>query len=166
MKKLIIAAAIVCAAVASQASSCAWSVSAAKAQDGQIVYLLTAISSEYTSLKAFADTAIDYGTVSKVGVKYKIATRTPTDKSVTTTANYYLAIVDGNTITYLDVSTAMRATVYDPPSPAPEAYTAAFADIAGSTTTAEIVPEPTPEPTSAMLMLLGVAGLALRRKRA
>jgi len=166
MKKLIIAAAIVCAAVASQASTCAWGSTAAKANNGQTMYLLTAITSEYTSLKAFTDTAIDSATVTKVGTKYNITPHSVKNDAVTKTANYYLAIVEGNIITYLDVSTAMRATVYDPPDSAPAAYSVAFADVAGSTTMAEIVPEPTPEPTSAMLLLLGVAGLALKRKRA
>lgn len=48
-------------------------------------------------------------------------------------------------------------------------YTSALGwgvDAGGTATTWIAAAEPTPEPTSGLLLLLGVAGLALKRKRA
>ena len=168
MKKIIIAIAIVCATAVSQAALVKWSASASSTYNGQNLYLLTSIASTYDSLAAFEAAAVDVGTVSKVATSYKVSGRTADNAAITSDANFYLAAIDGNTVHYLDVTSSFQQYVYAPPASSPGTATAAFADVATSATTATIGggPEPIPEPTSAMLLLLGMAGLALRRRHA
>ena len=165
MKKLMIAVAIVCAAAMSQAAAVSWLATASSVYNGQKLYLLTSITESYASLEAFEATAIDYGTVAKSGpTAYKVSQRLTEDAAVTKSANFYLAVVDGNTIHYLNMTDTFQPMVYEPPASSPGNVTAVFANVANSTTTATI--DAIPEPTSGLLLLLGVAGLALRRRRA
>ena len=167
MKKLMIALGAVALAAGVQAAQVQWGATATSAYNGQKMYLLTSIAETYDSLEAFEAATIDNGTVSKSGMSYKVAPHFADNDAITKTANYYLAVVDGNTIHYSDVTAGMRDMVFTPPDSTPGAFTIAFANVANSATTATIGggPSPIPEPTSGLLLLLGVAGLALRRGR-
>ena len=164
MKKIILAAAIVCVAVASQGASVMWTATATSAYNGQTMYLLTAIQSEYASVDAFIASAVDMGTVKKVGATYKVSQRTADNAAITKTSNFYLAVLseDQKTVTYLDVTDNMSALVFTPPDSTPGTFSVKFADVAGSATSVAVVPEP----TSGLLMLVGLGALALRRRRA
>ena len=166
MKKLIVMLAVVCVAVVSQAAAVSWTASAASAYNGQTMYMLTSIAQTYDSLKKFENSAVDSAVVTKIGPNYKISGHIAKNDAITSTASLYLAIVDGNTIHYLDVTDTFQPYVYEPPASSPGDATAVFADVANSTTTATIGdPTPTPEPTSGILLIFGMAGLALRRRR-
>ena len=168
MKKIIIAVAIVCAAAISQAAQVKWAATATSAYKDQNLYLLTEIASTYDTLAAFEAAAVDVGQVVKVAANYKVSLRTADNDAITKTSNFYLAVVDGDTIHYLDVTSNFQPFVFAPPESAPGNTSVAFADVATSATTSTIGggPEPIPEPTSAMLLILGMAGLALRRRHA
>ena len=164
MKKIMLAAAIICVAAVSQGAAVKWQATATSAYNGQTMYLLTSIASTYDSVDAFKAAAVDSAVVVKTGPTYKISLRTAEDDAITASANFYLAVLsaDEKTVTYLDVTSSMQPNVYTPPDSAPGTFSVAFATVAGSSTTAAVVPEP----TSGLLMLVGLAGLALRRRRA
>ena len=164
MKKIMLAAAIICVAAISQGAAVTWQGTATSAYSGQTMYLLTAIASTYESVDAFKAAAVDSAAVVRVGPTYKISQRTAENAAITGSSSFYFAVLsaDEKTVTYLDVTSSIQSYIYTPPDSAPGTFTVAFADVAGSSATAAVVPEP----TSGLLMLVGLAGLALRRRRA
>ena len=164
MKKIMLAAAIICVAAVSQGASVMWTASATAANNGQTMYLLTSIASSYDSVEAFTDSAVGSVTVKKVGPVYRTDQVTSADDAITKSGNFYLAVLsaDQKTVTYLDVTEGMKEYVFTPPDSAPGTFSVAFSAVAGSATSVAVVPEP----TSGLLMLVGLGALALRRRRA
>ena len=181
MKKLMIAAAVVCATAFVQAASIDWSVpnsawknaSGNNPASGSLIYLINGD----TALDTIAS-AVKAGTVASqdwfYGSKGYIANNTIDGGSKLTAGseyNFSALIVDGDK--YM-VSKSYAQNAYTPGVDEATAvsfgsaffgvnaltYNATTAANGWAATTAA------PEPTSAMLLLLGVAGLALKRKRA
>ena len=166
MKKLMIIAAITCATMVSQAAAVDWAATASATYNGQTMYLLTSIAETYASEAALAATAVDSAKVTKSGPKYAVATRTAESDAITAASSFYLAVIDASDATkihYVDVTSTMQSYVYAPPDSSPGNFSMAFATVANSATTASIA---APEPTSGILMLVGLGALALRRRRA
>ena len=164
MKKIIIAVCAISLATIANAASVSWGVTGGTSADvGTSIYLLTQYSATYDSLEAFTDSAVSVGTIKKVAGQYKIGTTAVSDASITKTGNFYFAIVNGDDITILDVSESMAAKVYDPQAQEtnPGAFSVTLSEIKAGGITAQVVPEP----TSGLLLLVGIAGLALRRKQ-
>lgn len=166
MKKLIIATIAIVASIMANAASVDWRVTGDNATKGYMVYVLTSVAESYDSVTDIAKASVGSGTIATVG-RSTYAGGTAAGDAVTKTATYYYAIVSGEDATsfnYVEAS-GMAAKVYDPA--AQESSSGAFSTIsaanilAGAQGTIGSVPEP----TSGLLLLLGMAGLALRRKQ-
>ena len=173
MKKLMIAAAIVCAAAVSQAASMSWKV--LTDATGETVYICST-GSGFASLADII--AAEYGTAGNTGTTTTSgrapATWTGAEGVATGISlddvgmqTFYAVVVDSSGKGYYAI--AGSGEVYTTSSSPEVGLVDMAATIAGGNYTPWAGgpgPEPVPEPTSAMLLLLGVAGLALRRKQA
>ncbi len=176
MKKLIIAAAIALAAIASQAASVTWSINNIQASPANAAAAgwLVAL---YSSDTAFSFEAAKAGTITALDTTSAVASGTII-KSSSTFGNYsandpvntYAVIFDAATIadaSYFVVSDTLNKSI----TAAGSNLTISFGNMASTATSnmfrnASWTAASVPEPTSGLLLLLGMAGLALKRKRA
>ena len=169
MKKLTLMIGVVALAIGVQAASVDWQITGTAATVNYNVYLLTSIADSYESVADIANAALISGTIAKSGRNY-IAGGTAASDAITKDSmkEVYWVIVDGSgsPTTYNYVKTDMSSFVYDPnnqeSSPGNFSSVTAANMLAGSSGSFGAAPEP----TSGLLMLLGMAGLALKRKRA
>ena len=169
MKKLMVLAAVACAALFANAASADWKVSGSAATVNYQVYLVGAISDAWTSVSDLAADAAAYGATGTSGVivksgrVYGVAGSLSSDNIGKTSADVFFVIVSGSDATdYNYVKADLSAFVYEGAESSPGTYTASAADLlAGTQGSFGSIPEP----TGATLVLLGVAGLALRRRR-
>ena len=177
MKKImIVATAVLCGAFA-HAATINWSISnGTEDQVGYSVYMVAAISDAWTSS---ADVAADAtklgagtsGSIEKSGRNYMIAPTTAAGEGITADASLYLVLLksaDAKDYTYVSMGD-ISSYAYEPPASSPGTFgmtsAALLAGQTGSFSSGS-TPSDVPEPTSGLLMILGMAGLALRRKRA
>ena len=177
MKKLLVAAAIACAAAISQAATVNWGVSGVKADGGGAPTTGWAVMAFYTEVgagSAAIESAIKAGTAGSLAFETttlansfgsgKVNAHDATVAGITDTSKNY----DFYFVVFNDAD-ATKATEYAMVSAPNKAYSGMDAKFSASGTFAASTPWQTasvPEPTSGLLMLLGVAGLALRRRRA
>lgn len=167
MKKLLMIVAVTLAAISAKAAVVNWAVSGAAAQENYKVYLLTSIADSYSSVDDIAAAAVSQGTVAKSGRTYTTGNVVASGDAVTKSATYYFAIVSSDSATSFNYveATGLAAKVYDPDNQesSPGAFnTISAAAIAAGTSKA--IGGSVPEPTTGLLVLLGVAGLVLKRK--
>ena len=176
MKKLMIAAAIVCAAAISHGAALNWSMSgitgtATQQATGNVGYYMLASTwdafSALTPDKVGAFCADNYAYTSTTTPGRGGASLIGKSGDVYSggdDASGYIVLFDNADAT--KAANYANTTVWEVtiPSSGDGSYTAVFAsDTAGWK---EIPLTPVPEPTSGLLLLIGVAGLALKRRRA
>ena len=192
MKKLMIALAAVAFAAVTQAASIDWSVgknswtldSGSYASAGYTVYLIngataldTIAAAINSTMGAFdADQSWVFGSSVTANAKGSVATNTTTTDKLTrgTSYDFSVLIVDAGATggpKYM-VSAASSAAAYSA-AQSDEPVSIAFGSeslganaLTYNATSAANGWAAVPEPTSGLLMLLGMAGLALRRRRA
>ena len=178
MKKLIVMAAVAIAAIVGEAAQFNWSMSrnAASPYKSKTVYVVdgadyaTVIAALTAGGSGVATTFNNY-VKSSVSAGSNGAASGLAENITSTTAAFIIfdgAIADGGTYDTTGLVN-VSANLYGETDPAATAYSFAYTDfttkaqpIGGSTPPTP--PQPIPEPTSGLLMMLGVAGLALRRK--
>ena len=176
MKKLIIAAAIAIAAAVTQAASVSWTVNNIQASPdtsasaGWLVQIYAAGTEfTYEAAKAGTITALDSATSVASGTIFK-ASGSFGNYNANDPVNTFAVIFDAGTVDAAKnfiVSDVLNKSI----SAAGANLSIAFGNMAATTTTnmfrnSTWSAAAVPEPTSGLLILLGMAGLALRRRRA
>ena len=171
MKKLMIAAAVLATAYLSQAASMKWNYAATSADVDQHVYLIlgSTPSAEWANEAAVAAAALEggYGAVAKHSKKYYAEGAASGEFDYD--ASFYAVLVSADGKQWATTAAFTPGETYisvgQDPAKDPYGFTAAsfgaFQDWNSGPG-----PTPVPEPPSGLLLLLGVAGLALRRRRA
>ena len=174
MKKLLIAAAMVCAAAFAQAATVNWGISGVKDSSGAAPTAGWAVMAFYTEVGAGSDAivsaiqsktagslAFDTGSLTVSMSKGKVAAKDADATGITdTTKNYDFYFVVFND------ADATKATEYAMVSDTDRAYSGMDGKFTAAGNFSGAAWQSVPEPTSGLLMLLGMAGLALRRRRA
>ena len=173
MKKLLIIACVAFAACASQAAQFRWAFTAAKAAasdyDGSTVYMV--LAADYAA--ATISTLSDITSIAKSSGTLTVGSMTATTGNVTvndswvtegTTYSWYAIVVNDDKY-YVSSSASSSTAVGDTATPANVSF-ASKSEMATASNWTTFSGSAVPEPTSGLLMLLGMAGLALRRRRA
>jgi len=193
MKNIMTALAVVAFAAAAQAASVDWTLSSKNtfmkqdgtAAKGMTVYLLNTAATDYaklvadlgtgaataanvTSYGAYLGSATTGSTATGAG---KVTTQTATQASIVAGANVYgqyLVFDTVGTDKYYYLSASATGKGYDGSAEYPTGTPLGWSSTtyASDNWTKVAGGGDTPEPTSGLLLLLGVAGLALRRKQA
>ena len=182
MKKIIMAAAIVCAATIANAAAVDWSANAVvdpvataaagknTPANGWLGYVVMA--NDYATIAA----DLANGDTSSLVAKHVGEAKTTTNKGAFSTGTATGNVEGGDQTFYLIVLNAGdldSATSFFTSAARPESINAALpttitfgSQAAASKDSANWTAMSVPEPTSGLLLLLGMAGLALKRKRA
>ena len=184
MKKLMIVLAAVAVAAVAQAASIDWSISNSawklsddsNAASGTTVYLINGKTSLDVIAAAVADSTVStsldwvYGSAATDNTRGRVSLTTTTSDSLTRGTDYDFSILVIDTTVADDpkymVSKTSTQTAYLNGTDEALGVTFAASSFGANALTGGWTSASVPEPTSGLLMLLGMAGLALRRRRA
>ena len=171
MKKIMIAVAAMVMAVVANAASVDWQVTGSTSQAGYTAYVMAGdVVTSWSSVADVQAAALVSGQIAKDGRNYRV-NGTETDAALTKSSSFYYVVVNADASQYA-VSGAFAGAdyVYDTTAAPPEAAPsvgptfnvkdATFSDWAKADGPTGDVPEP----TSGLLLLVGAAALALKRK--
>lgn len=192
MKKLMIAFAAVVLATVANAAAVTWNTGLIKAPAsadgtalGTTVFGNVVNSSWTATIYIYAEaacTTLKVQDTASVVVGATTSSRTPSDGASYnafsglgkqganytdldySTTYYYKIMLEGTTADYTASITSANAGSFTTGANATASATAAGSSISGWTTQPYNTVTPVPEPTSALMLLLGMAGLALKRK--
>ena len=170
MKKILMIAVVAMAVISAKAASVQWQVDGVAAQENYTVYLLASLADSYASMESIAADAVGTATIAKSGRKYTTGIVSSAGSAITADSMknaYYVIVTSADATSYTYLKADMSSMVYNPDNQesSPGAFnTIDAATILSSGSSASYTA--VPEPTSGLLMLLGIAGLALRRRRA
>ena len=170
MKKLFVFFALALACAGANAASVDWAVKGTVDNVGNKVFLVGTLSDAWTSVADIAAASAAFGsegtsgTIAKAGRIYTTGDITlASDRVPKTSGDVYVIIVAGDDAkSYTYNKADWKGFAYEGVETPSGKYNANAADLISGGTTVEFVPEP----TSGLLMLVGLAGLALRRRRA
>ena len=174
MKKIMIAVMAVAVAAFAKAATVDWGYTGQASEVNYTVYLYTSdVASSYETFDQLIANSFASGTVAtkKVGPKtyYKIADNSVASSSLGNTL-YYVLVSGSDATTYTYGSSDISSLIYDPNNQESSSGALALttANFTGSGTIggSDPVTPSVPEPTSGLLMLVGLGALALRRRRA
>ena len=173
MKKILIAVAVVATAALANATAFTWKLQTGTDYSGMNVYALTGTTAasvltacQSTTASDWTDTFTGYTSVAVSGSGNRAGAASVTE-GIAANDNLVWVIVDGDVAEgskYWVVNdySIPASSVYEPPAAGTQlTINLATQGTAGSGTFTAV-----PEPTSGLLVLLGMAGLALKRKRA
>ena len=185
MKKLMILAAAVVASVAANAAAITWNSGAITLQDGTTkagagdvtAYLFVIDATTYSALSAnTTGTALSdavwasYGSSLASADATQVSVKKGNKANLTDTTDYSAGSTAYAAILYVDTATEPNYMgnigTYTFDSAADWSVDGMASFIGGGTSGTATAWSAVPEPTSGLLMLLGMAGLALRRRRA
>ena len=175
MKKMFVLAALALACVGARAACVDWKISGTADDVGSQIYIVGALSEDWTSVADIAAAASAFGmgdtsgTIEKHGRAYSASGTIVSDNVTKTAGDVYFIIVSGSdaaSYNYLKVDVKGLAYEGSDSSPGQLTSVTAASLLAGSTGTFAGGGGDVPEPTSGLLALVGLAGLALRRRRA
>ena len=182
MKKLMIIAAVVCAAFASHAAAFDWKTSATGKiyEAGSTTLLASGTAYIFDSTAVTQQAVLDAFVADGIIASGSLANKSISAGAISTlaggaasfsvsslTAETFFAVINDDLIYISGINTTTGADVGTTTITfnAKSSSQAAFMQADGGYTTAGWY-QAVPEPTSGLLMLLGMAGLALRRRRA
>ena len=183
MKKLMIAAAIVCAAAFAQAASCYWTCIGVVEGENPVsgtAYFVVGDSTVRNSILALAGKGVDaFNTAMADNYSYSgtagtfsVKTANAVDDATlgvpdgTSGVNAFLVICDSETVTDTTKFYVTAVQTFNSVTGTNKAQIKWGAQDASEIASNWNAVVGVPEPTSGLLLLLGVAGLALRRRRA
>ena len=177
MKKLIMLLAAVCAVGVSQAASVNWAIDMGKANGGKQYYVFAGskasdVLAELAALTSESSSKLDGWALATGTLNTKAGKASGNGLDVGSETSLYMVVLDGALAadaTYTAGTQDISGMLYTPPSSAPGQ---SIADSSTFTQSGTIVAGgggggggDIPEPTSGLLLLVGGAMLALRRKQ-